>query len=61
MAIRPIVDGNIARQTDIKDDDAYRNGDPRRLQMVDVGGARSVLADPLISGDLPIGAIVLYR
>ncbi|MEL7012773.1 MAG: GAF domain-containing protein, partial [Pseudomonadota bacterium] len=61
VAIRPIVDGQVARQTDIKDDDAYRNGDPRRLQMVDVEGARSVLAVPLISDGTPIGAIVLYR
>jgi GAF domain-containing protein len=61
VAIRPIVDGNVARETDIKDAEAYRSGDPRRIQMVDVEGARSVLGVPLISDGTPVGAIILYR
>ena len=49
------------REDDIKDHDTYRSGDPRRRQMVDVEGARSVLGVPLISGGAPVGAIILYR
>ena len=61
VAVRPVAEGVTVLEDDIKDDDAYRNGDPRRLQMVDVEGARSVLAVPLFRDGLPIGAIVLYR
>ena len=61
VAIRPIANGVTVLEDDIRDDDAYRNGDPRRLQMVDVEGARSVLAVPLLRDDTPIGAIALYR
>ena len=61
VAVRPVANGVTVLEDDIKDDDAYRNGDPRRLQMVDVEGARSVLAVPLFRNDEPIGAIVLYR
>ena len=61
VAVRPIAEGKITREDDIKDDEIYRSGDPRRRQMVDVEGARSVLSVPLIQGTTPMGAIVLYR
>ena len=61
VAVRPVASGQTVLEDDIKDDEAYLSGDPRRLQMVDVEGARSVLAVPLMRDDAPIGAIVLYR
>ena len=61
VAVRPVASGKTVLEDDIKDDEAYLSGDPRRLQMVDVEGARSVLAVPLMRDDAPIGAIVLYR
>jgi class 3 adenylate cyclase len=61
VAVRPVVDGKVIRKDDIADDDLYRRGDPRRRQMVDVEGARSVLSVPLMRADEPIGAIILYR
>jgi len=61
VAVRPIADGQIVREDDIRDDETYRKGDPRRRQMVDVEGARSVLGVPLIQRGKPLGAIILYR
>ena len=61
VAVRPIADGQIVREDDIRDDETYRKGDPRRRQMVDVEGARSVLGVPLVQRGKPLGAIILYR
>ncbi|WP_170476459.1 GAF domain-containing protein [Ruegeria arenilitoris] len=62
VAIRPIHDGQIIRQDDIADDPLYyRDRDPKRVQMVEVEGARSVLAVPLMKDRKGLGVIVLYR
>jgi len=61
LAIRPVVDPQVILQDDIADDDLYRKRDPRRVQMVEVEGVRSILVVPLISGGLGIGGIILYR
>jgi class 3 adenylate cyclase len=61
LAVRPVVDPQVILQDDIADDDLYRNRDPRRVQMVEVEGVRSILVVPLISGGLGIGGITLYR
>ena len=61
VAVRPIANGEVVLEDDIKDHDTYRDGDPRRRQMVDVEGARSVIAVPLLQSGAPIGAIVLYQ
>lgn len=62
VAIRPMIDGQVIRQDDIKDDPLYyRDRDPKRVQMVEVEGARSVLAVPLMKESKGLGVIVLYR
>lgn len=61
LAIRPVVHPQVILQDDIADDDLYRKRDPRRVQMVEVEGVRSILVVPLISGGLGIGGIILYR
>ncbi|WP_299142224.1 GAF domain-containing protein [uncultured Tateyamaria sp.] len=62
VAIGPIVRGQVFRQDDITDDPLYTEvRDPRRVQMADVEGARSVLVVPLLKDGVGIGAIVLYR
>ena len=62
LAIRPMIDGQVIRQDDIADDPLYfRDRDPRRVQMVEVEGARSVLAVPLMKDGTGLGVIVLYR
>lgn len=62
VAIRPMITGEVIRQDDIADDPIYwRDRDPKRVQMVEVEGARSVLAVPLMKDGLGLGVIVLYR
>ena len=61
LAVRPVVDPQVILMDDIADDDLYRKRDPRRVQMVEVEGVRSILVVPLISGGLGIGGIILYR
>ncbi|WP_170467643.1 GAF domain-containing protein [Ruegeria arenilitoris] len=62
VAIKPMIDGEVIRQDDIADDPLYfRERDPKRVQMVEIEGARSVLAVPLMKDGLGLGVIVLYR
>ncbi len=62
IAIKPMVDGEVIRQDDIADDPLYfRDRDPKRVQMVEIEGARSVLAVPLMKDGTGLGVIVLYR
>lgn len=62
VAVRPINTGEIIRQDDIADDPIYtKHRDPRRVQMVEVEGARSVMAVPLMKEGKGLGVIVLYR
>jgi GAF domain-containing protein/signal transduction histidine kinase len=46
---------------DLSESEGYRNGDPGRRAMVDLGGARSAVAIPLIADGIRRGAIVIYR
>jgi two-component system NtrC family sensor kinase len=46
---------------DLAESEAYRNGDAGRRAMVDLGGARSAVAIPLLAGAERRGAIVIYR
>lgn len=62
VAIKPMIDGQVIRQDDIADDPLYyRDKDPKRVQMVDLEGARSVLAVPLMKDGVGLGVMVLYR
>lgn len=46
---------------DVRREEAYREGDPMRRATVDLGGARSFLAIPMIHRDRLIGAFSIYR
>jgi len=61
LAVRPVVEPKVIMMDDIADHDLYRKRDPRRVQMVEVEGVRSVLVVPLIKDGQGIGAITLYR
>lgn len=61
LAVRPASDPQVIRMDDIADDELYRKRDPRRVQMVEVEGVRSILVVPLIKDDQGIGGIILYR
>lgn len=49
---------NIA---DVRAEDAYRSGDPLREATVQLGGARSFAAIPMLAGGRLIGAFTVYR
>jgi DNA-binding CsgD family transcriptional regulator len=59
--------GRMARQRriihihDVRSEDLYRVGDPLRLATVDLGGARSFLAIPMVHRDSLVGAFTIYR
>jgi GAF domain-containing protein len=46
---------------DLKEEEAYRSGDPYRHALVDIGGARTLLAIPLGKDGAMVGVINIYR
>ena len=46
---------------DLVDSDAYRNGEPNRRALVDIGGAQSLLTVPLLKDDRVIGNVMIFR
>jgi PAS domain S-box-containing protein len=51
----------IVHVIDLKKEDAYRSGDPYRRALVDLGGARTLLAVPLRKDGTSLGQIAVYR
>lgn len=60
-AATAIRTGQVVEMPDMADTDAYRNGEPITVSMVDGEGIRSRLAVPLIRDGEAIGAIALSR
>lgn len=58
---RAISECRVFREDDIADHELYASGDPDRVSMVEDEGARSLMVVPLISKDMGIGSITLYR
>ena len=46
---------------DVKSEDIYRTNDSLRLATVDLGGARSFVAIPMLAADRLVGAFTIYR
>ena len=46
---------------DLLESEAYRSGDPNRRALVDVGGARSLLAVPLLRDERVVGNVMIFR
>lgn len=61
VATIPIREGQVILSDDLSTDTKYTTNSPRRQQLTEVEGARSLLAVPLLSDGQSIGAIVLYR
>jgi len=55
-ALRKVV--NII---DVKSEDIYLTDDPLRYATVDLGGARSFVAIPMLAGETLVGAFTIYR
>ena len=57
-----IRDGaDVLHVLDLKDEEAYRSGDPHRRSVVDLGGARTSLTVALRKGRFLLGLIMIYR
>ncbi len=60
--IRRLREGaSVLHIADVKDDDLYRIGEPTRVSLVDLGGARTVLTVALRKDESLLGFIVVYR
>ena len=51
----------FAQVVDLADEELYREGDPDRRALVDLGGARTGLAIPLRKDKAVVGVILIYR
>ncbi|HWB49061.1 MAG TPA: GAF domain-containing protein [Stellaceae bacterium] len=51
----------VVQIEDIKDDAAFRNGDPTRRALVEIGGARTLLSLALSNDKAVLGVISIYR
>ncbi|MCK1570798.1 GAF domain-containing protein [Bradyrhizobium sp. 174] len=51
----------IVEVSDLRESDAYLRGEPNRRALVDPGGARSVLAVPLLKNDQLVGNFMIFR
>ena len=47
--------------TDLPESEAYRNGEPNRRALVDIGGARALLAVPLLKDERVVGNVMIFR
>src|SRR5262249_17244008 len=60
-AARLLAGEDIVHNIDLKTEDAYREGQPTRRALVDMGGARTALQVALRKDDALLGYIVIYR
>jgi class 3 adenylate cyclase/putative methionine-R-sulfoxide reductase with GAF domain len=58
---RMLAGERVLYHRDLKDEDVYRNGDPHRRALVDLGGARSSLQVALVKDETFLGFITLFR
>ncbi len=52
---------DVVNIVDVRSEELYRTDDPLRLATADLGGARSFVAIPMLSGDGLVGAFTIYR
>jgi PAS domain S-box-containing protein len=60
-AARILAGERVVHNADLMDEDAYRDGDPGRRAMVELGGARSAVHVALIKDDAVHGYMIIYR
>jgi hypothetical protein len=56
-----LAGARLVHISDLKEEEAYRSGDPYRVALVDLGGARTLLAVPLRKDSAFVGQIAIYR
>jgi len=58
---RMIANREVVNIADVRAEEIYRRGNPLRDATVELGGARSFTAIPMLAGDRLIGAFTIYR
>jgi GAF domain-containing protein/sensor histidine kinase YesM len=58
---RLMAGDDVSHIVDLADSDLYRNGDPQRRAIVDLGGARTILNIALRKDDHLLGMFAIYR
>jgi GAF domain-containing protein len=58
---RMIANRDVVNIADVRSEEIYRRGDPLRDTTVELGGARSFTAIPMLAGARLIGAFTIYR
>jgi GAF domain-containing protein len=58
---RFIAGERLIHNVDLKAEDAYREGEPNRRALVDIGGARTALQVALRNDDALLGSMTIYR
>jgi GAF domain-containing protein/HAMP domain-containing protein len=58
---RAVATRNFVHVVDLKDDQAYLQGDPPIVSLVDVGGARTLLIVPMVKDAEVIGTLGIFR
>jgi len=58
---RLLAGERVVHIVDLKDEDAYRSGEPNRRALVDIGGARTSLLVGMVRDDTVCGFIQLYN
>ena len=56
-----IANREVVNIADVRGEEIYRQRDPLRKATVELGGARSFTAIPMLAGDRLIGAFTIYR
>ena len=51
----------VVELTDLLQSESYRSGEPNRRALVDLGGARSLLAVPLVKEGRVVGNVMIFR
>ncbi len=58
---RFLAGAHFVHHPDLKEEEAYRSGDPYRVALVELGGARTMLVVPLRKDGAFLGQIAIYR
>src|SRR5262249_30053745 len=58
---RVIATKQVVHIADLRADQAYRDGVPNTVRLVEAAGARSYLGVPMLKDDELIGTIIIYR
>ncbi len=57
-----LLDGEpLVHILDLMNSDAYRTGEPNRRALVELGGARTLLAVPLLKDERVVGCVMIFR